>query len=73
MPAPVDYVGKRYGLVTVTSRTRYRAWVRCDCGSVRSIAICNLISAPPKSHNKCTEMQYELPLDMPRTEAYERA
>lgn len=63
---PVDYVGKRYGLVTVVSRSRTRAWVKCDCGSVRSAAICNLISAPPKSHNKCKEMQYEL-FDSTRT------
>jgi len=66
MGSPVDYIGKRYGLVTVTRRAGARAWVRCVCGSVRSVAICNLISAPPKSHSKCKEMQYEL-FDSTRT------
>lgn len=70
---PADYTGKRYGLVTVVSRTGQKAWVKCDCGCVRSASISNLINAPPKSHNKCKEMQYELGLDMPRTDVYEEA
>jgi hypothetical protein len=69
----VDYVGKRYGLVTVISRKGQKTWVKCDCGCVRSASISNLINAPPKSHNKCTELQYELPLDSPRTDVYEKA
>lgn len=61
---PVDYVGRRFGLVTVIKREGRRLLCRCECGADRYLAAANLITHPPKTHQSCkSEFQYELALD----------
>lgn len=60
----IDYIGRTYGVVTVTKREGRRLLCECKCGAVRYLHAANLISHPPKGHSRCRpNFQYELPLD----------
>jgi hypothetical protein len=69
-----DYVGQKFGLVTVIRRDGSKLWCRCECGSMRHFDAGNLISHPPKAHSRCDKFfQYELPLDYVRQPLYKSA
>lgn len=60
----INYVGQKYGLVTVVSiASNRRLLCECSCGALKYLFAANIVTNPPKTHRTCTtQLQYELPL-----------